>query len=100
MEMENMVDAINRLRERGYTRDYTALADGMLSSGVCDAVCDPAGGAVEEVVRFEGSSDPGDSAILLAVRCPCGHAGLFVSGYGVDVPAENAKVLRRLARSS
>lgn len=97
MEMETLTGAMRRLRDEGYTADFTALADGSLCCGSCGSSCDPSGSAVEQVVRFEGSSDPGDSAILVAVRCSCGRAGLFSAAYGVDVAPEDARALRRLA---
>lgn len=99
MEMETLTGAISRLRDEDHTADFSALADGALCCGSCGSSCDPSGSAVEQVVRFEGSSDPGDSAILVGVRCSCGRAGLFSSAYGVDVAPEDAAALRRLAEA-
>jgi hypothetical protein len=97
MQMESLTGAINRLRDSGYAADFVALDDGALRCDSCGAPCDPDALGVEEVVRFEGSSDPGDAAILVAVRCCRGHAGLFSSAYGVDVALEDALALGRLA---
>lgn len=98
--MESLSVAINRLRENGYTSEFTALADGALLCGACDSVCDPGSAVVDDLVRFEGNSDPGDAAILVAVRCSCGHSGLFSSAYGVDVAPEDALALRRFASAA
>lgn len=97
MQMESLTCAIGRLRDSGYTADFVALDDGALRCDSCGASCDPSGLGVEKVVRFEGASDPGDSAILVAVRCCCGRAGLFSSAYGVDAAPEDALALGRLA---
>ncbi|MGQ0434349.1 MAG: hypothetical protein ACT452_18340 [Microthrixaceae bacterium] len=96
MEMETLTDAITRLRDSGYASDFAALADGALLCGACGSAFDPGSLVVERVVRFEGSSDPGDAAILLALRCSCGRAGLFSSAYGADVAPEDALALTRL----
>ena len=98
MEMESMTTAVRRLREAGYDSDFEALPDGRLRCSSCDSACDPDEVDIEEVVRFEGTSDPGDSSILVALRCETGHAGLFTSAYGADASPEAARFLRRLAR--
>lgn len=97
MDMESLTGAIHRLRETGYESDFVALSDGALRCSSCDAVCDPGDATVDEIVRFEGPTDPGDAAILVALRCGCGHPGLFSSAYGVDAPPEDASALRCLA---
>ena len=97
MQMESLTCAMSRLRDLGYTADFVALDNGALRCDSCGASCDPSALGVEKVVRFEGASDPGDSAILVAVRCCCGRAGLFSSAYGVDAAPEDALALGRLA---
>lgn len=96
MEMESLTDALHRLREAGYPADLTALSNGDLQCRSCDTRCDPATARVDEIVRFEGLTDPGDAAILIAIRCSCGHAGLFTAAYGVDVAPADGLVLSRL----
>lgn len=100
MQMETMTTAMNRLRDAGYASDFSALADGALCCGSCEATCDAAEAVVDDVIRFEGTSDPGDSAILVALQCSsCGHDGLFVSGYGPETAPDDALALNRLAES-
>ncbi len=93
-----MTEAVHRLREAGYGADFEALADGRLRCSGCDGPCDPDEVVIDEIVRFEGSSDPGDAGILVALRCERGHLGLFTSVYGADASPEAARFLRRLAR--
>lgn len=97
MEMETLTDAICRLRRSGYTSDLAALPDGALLCSACGSACDPRGVAVDRVVRFEGASDPGDAAILVAMRCTCGRAGLFSSGYGIGADRGESLALTRLS---
>lgn len=96
MQMETLTGAIGRLRDVGFKADITALWDGALRCETCSTRCDPARADVDEIVRFEGVTDPADAAILAAIRCGCGHAGLFVSAYGPDIAAEHAQALGRL----
>jgi hypothetical protein len=53
----------------------------------------------DATARFEGSTDPVDAAILVALRCRCGHAGLFSAAYGADATPQDALALGRLART-
>jgi hypothetical protein len=55
---------------------------------------------VREIVRFEGESDPGDSAVLFALCSRDGVThGTFVAGYGATTDAETAAVMARLDAS-
>ncbi len=94
--METMTEAVRRLRHGGFAGDATAAPGGVLRCGTCGAECDPTTAAVDEIVRFEWATDPGDAAILVALHCRCGHATLFASAYGADVTPEQAQVLGRL----
>ncbi len=84
-EMETLQQAIARLRVLGYTQDWYAK-DGSLRCGTCDATYDPATVTVDHIVRFEGTSDPGDEAILFALTAECSHRGLYSAAYGADCP--------------
>ncbi len=97
--METLSEAIARLRAAGYRADFSSTAGGMLRCGSCGSTTDAATANIDEIVRFEGTSDPGDEAILVALRCTCGEAGLFSAAYGLSVSAEDADVLRRLPAS-
>ena len=96
MRMETLSTAMNRLRSQGYIEDFIAAPDGELHCGACEGDC-ATNVEVDEIVRFEGASDPGDSVILVALHCGCGHAGLFSASYGPDIAPNDAMALRRLA---
>jgi len=94
--METLLDAATRLRQRGYTADFTATQDGLLRCGACGSIHDPAQMTVEEMVRYEGVSDPGDESILVALRCTCGRRGLYVAAFGPYASAADSAVLGQL----
>jgi hypothetical protein len=95
---ETLTDAIERLRESGYEVDFVATDDSRLMCLACDAVYDPAVIGIDHTVRFEGDSNPDDEAILLALHDADGCMGLYSAAFGPSAPANDAKVLRLLAR--
>ena len=95
--METMLQAIDRLRASGYEFDLVAVGDARLRCSLCGELFDAATAMVDEVVRFEGISNPDDQAILTAVATPCRHLGLFSAAYGVYTSANDADVLHALA---
>jgi hypothetical protein len=96
--METLSEAIQRLRERGFRHDFSAIPGGRLRCGECGAEIDPAAVKIEEIVRFEGISDPGDESILFALSGPCGHEGLYSAPYGPDATPEDVAVVAALHR--
>lgn len=97
MEMETLVEAMNRMRAAGYTAEFRATEDGQLRCDSCDSNHDPDQVTVDETVRFEGDTNPADEAILVALSCECGIKGQFTAAFGpASTPAES-RVLRELA---
>ncbi len=97
--METLSEAIARLEARGF-RDSFQPADGNLRALGAERAFAPAALVVEEVVRFEGESDPSEQAILFALRSPAGDVrGTFVAGYGVLTDPASAEIVRGLARA-
>lgn len=94
--METLSQAIDRLRTAGYHIDYRANDQQLLECDTCGAVYDPSTMHVDEIVRFEGASDPGDEAILYALDAGSGHKGLYAAAYGAAVSADDIAVIRSL----
>jgi hypothetical protein len=94
--METMLQAIERLRARGYGLDLFPADRGRLRCGGCGEIFEADAATIDEIVRFEGVSNPDDQAILAAVVTPCGHRGLFSAAYGVYASADDAAALTAL----
>ncbi|WP_231897622.1 hypothetical protein [Ilumatobacter coccineus] len=94
-EMETLSQATTRLSKAGYVENYTAR-DGHLACGKCGASYDPATVTIDEIVRFEGQSNPDDEAVAYAIDAGCGHRGLYVSAYGPDATADDIAVVAAL----
>jgi hypothetical protein len=97
-QMETMSDATARLRAVGYTEDWIA-EHGELRCFPCGTSYEPVQVSVDEVVRFEGPSDPGDEAILFALTGTCGHRGLYSAAYGPCASVEDAAITTALGHA-
>jgi hypothetical protein len=96
--VETLSEAIARLRTKGFALDFSAVEGGRLRCSECGAEFDPAAVHIDEIVRFEGESDPGDESILYALSGPCGHLGLYSAAYGPDATPEDIAVAAGLHR--
>jgi len=94
--VETLTEAIERLRSAGYHLDLFAESGARLRCGECRLVFAAEALAVDEVVRFEGASDPGDEAILFALSSPNGHRGTYSAPYGPDTSPDDVTVMRAL----
>ena len=95
-EMETLSQATARLQALGYTGNWIARPGGIVHCSQCNTGIDAATIAIDEIVRFEGDSDPGDEAILYALTGPCSDRGLYSSSYGPDTTTADVDVVRRL----
>src|SRR5262245_31028041 len=96
VEPECLSRAVDRLTAAGYTHELRAEKAGVrdLTTG---RLLVPEDLVVDETVRIEGLSDPGDEAIVLAVRDRDGRVrGTLVSSFGSGSASAEAEVLPRL----
>jgi len=100
VEPECLSRAVDRLTASGYTHELRAEATGLrdVTSG---RIVLPEDLVVDEIVRIEGVSDPGDEAIVLAVRDHCGKLrGTYVAAFGSAASMADAAILPRLSAAS
>ncbi|HEU4427284.1 MAG TPA: hypothetical protein VFT98_00895 [Myxococcota bacterium] len=95
-QLETLQEAIARLASAGFRESFQAVRGGLRALETKQVIASEHL-IVEEIVRFEGESDPGDSAVLFALRSRDGKlAGTFVSGYGPTTDPEAARVMQAL----
>ena len=98
--METLSEAIARLEALGF-RDSFQPVDGRLRALGAERLFSPEALVVEEVVRFEGESDPDEQAILFALRSPAGEVrGTFTTSFGPLGDPASAEILLGLARGA
>ena len=96
IEPERLACAVDRLTAAGWTHELHAEAGGLRDLATGRLVA-PEDLVVDETVRIEGFSDPGDESIVLALHDVQGTLrGTFATAFGTAVAEADAEVLRRL----
>lgn len=80
-EMKTLSSCINKLVLDGYTEDFKASEQGLLSLQH-ERLYQPREIDVVNFFRFEGASDPADNTILYVIRTSDGIKGTLVDAYG------------------
>ena len=94
--METVAEALRRLTSAGYPDDYRAETRG-LQSRLNGTVHSPDLFRVDEVVRFEGDSDPSDESAVFALTSEAdGTKGTYTVAYGPMMDALDAVMVRLL----
>ena len=94
---DTVTEAVALLEADGYTTNLFTKAHALQCTACGTATHDPEHGIVDRIYRFEGSSNPDDEAIVLALRCPaCGTRGVMVAGYGPSADPDDVDVLLAL----
>ena len=94
--METLRSAVERLERAGYADALRPRPDGFLDVRT-GRILPPESLIVDEIVRFEGESDPADEAVLFALRSQDDsvHA-TFVAMYGPTADPVSGSLMRRL----
>lgn len=93
---ESLAGAIERLEQRGFKHSLRARAGVMRVVGTRESHA-PESLAIDEIVRFEGDTDPAEEVVLFALSGPDGAPlGTYAAMFGPATPPEDAEVMRRL----
>ena len=94
--MQCPTDAIRELQAKGYTENLSACFD-HLSCRSGEVQLYPQDFYIDEMLRFENSSDPDDNSILYAITCK-NHKikGLYIESYGTYHDELSAGMLDRI----
>jgi hypothetical protein len=98
MAMETVSEAINRLHRAGYLDEYGADRKGLKSHGR-GQVFAPETFRVDEIVRFEGDSDPGDESAVFALTSEDGTKGTYTVAFGPLMDPLDAEMVRKLGHA-
>ena len=78
---DTLVQALNALKEEGYTYDFNLLEDGLYCRQLKEKFR-PEAFNVDEVFRFEGESNPDDNSVLYAITTDGKRKGTLLDAYG------------------
>jgi len=92
---ETLSEAMISLKKSGYDQDFNLHSDWIESS---DAIVKfkPEEFHVDQVHRFEGMTNPDDSAVLYAISTSKGVRGLIVDAYGAYADALSPVMIEKL----
>lgn len=96
MSLEPLRTVQARLEAAGFVADLVAF-EGLLHIAGTQTSYSPDQVRVVETARFEGTSDPDEEAILMAVATVDGEPiGLYVTPYGPEMSPEDVTVVQQL----
>lgn len=100
MPMETVAEALRRLMADGYTDDFHADGGGLRSRST-GTVHPPETLRVDEVVRFEGETDPSDESVVFALSSERdGTKGTYTAAFGPSMDALDAAIVPRLGSAA
>lgn len=94
--MMSLADTLRKIQGKGYEENLTSKVDHFEArSGEIQLY--PVDFKVDEIVRFENTSDPDDQAILYAISSDTkGVKGIFVESFGVYNEELSSEMTERL----
>jgi hypothetical protein len=92
---DTVVEAIQGLRERGYSIDFNLEPDRLICHETPISLR-PSDFEIVEVYRFEGNSDPADEAAVYAIQSLDGRKGLLVTGFGISAEGIGEEMVEKL----
>ena len=92
--METEQEALARLCARGFTESFHAADGELVASG--GRALRPEAFTVDEIVRFEGRSDPDDEAMIFALQAFDGTKGTYLVAFGAWMDPGDVDVALRL----
>ncbi len=93
---DNLVDALNGLKRRGFTTDFNIAFDKITcaSTGKC---LNASEFEITEHYRFEGESNPDDSSVIYAIEAKDGSLkGILVNAYSIYSDSMSAEMIKKL----
>lgn len=95
---DTMSEAVNDLQKRGYQHDFNIEKEWVeCKQTKCRLRADEF--EIDEVHRFEGETDPGDSNIVYAISSKLDDTkGVLVNAYGVYSDSISADLVAKLSK--
>jgi len=96
-EMKTLASCLNKIVKDGYKENFQVTEDGSrLRSLETEKLYNPDEVHIINFFRFEGASDPSDSAILYVVETNDGARGSLTDAYGMYADASIDKFIKEV----
>lgn len=93
--LKTLVDCLTRMRQDGYTEDFTVREDKLLSYATGKSYT-AENVKIVNFFRFEGQTDPADSSIMYVIETMDGAKGTLVDGYGPSSDSETSEFILKV----
>lgn len=90
--MKSVLEIIESLRAEGYIYDFSIKNDELCCSSE-GFIYEPEDLNIEKTERYEGDSNPSDSAIIYAITAKDGTKGVLIDSYGAYADPKLAKII-------
>jgi hypothetical protein len=90
-----VTEALNDLKKEGYVLDFNLKGD-CIECKTPNIQLYPADFIIDKFYRFEGASNPDDSAIVYAISSKSGLKGTLVDAYGVYADSLTTDMMEKL----
>jgi hypothetical protein len=98
-QYSTLAEAIEELKKGGYTTNFRVNNNGLLEGSEGEEFS-ASEVKLAEFHRFEGMTDPGDSAILYALETSSGLKGTLADSYGADASELTSKFMKNVERKN
>jgi hypothetical protein len=100
-EMKTLASVLNKIVKDGYTQNFKVTGDGLqLQSLETEKLYHPDEVHIVNFFRFEGVSDPSDSAILYIIETNDGARGSLTDAYGMYADLNIDKFIKEVENIS
>ena len=90
-----VTDTLNGLKEQGYVLDFNLKLD-CIECNAQNLQLYPEDFVIDKFYRFEGASNPDDSAIVYAISSKDGLKGTLLDAYGVYADSLTSEMVEKL----
>ncbi len=98
-EMKTLASCLNKIIKDGYTQNFKVTENG-LQSLETEKLYKPGEVHIVNFFRFEGASDPSDSAILYVIETSDGAKGSLTDAYGMYADSDIDKFIKEVENIS
>jgi hypothetical protein len=92
-DMQTLASCLNKIVKEGFTQNFKATDQGIKSLET-EKVYTPEETHIVNFYRFEGASDPSDSAILYVIETSDGAKGSLTDAYGMYADPDLDKFIK------